>query len=95
MKVDYMYKKIYSKCICLGFAWGIFSWLNFFKHNDIPSMISSVPVFLSIGIGKVIIDKNMMLFDRSIFILTILWGGFIGFIAASIIVRIISAIRED
>ncbi|SHJ27313.1 hypothetical protein [Lutispora thermophila] len=90
-----MYKKIYSKSICMGFIWGIFSWISFFKHNDIPSLISSVPVFLSIGIGKVIIDKNSMLFDKSIFILTILLGGFIGFIVASLINLIISAIQED
>ncbi|MGI5997380.1 MAG: hypothetical protein ACOX89_01815 [Lutispora sp.] len=90
-----MYKKIYSKCICLGFVWGIFAWIDFFKHNDIPSVISSVPVFLSIGIGRAIINQNTILYDKSIFILTVLWGGFIGFIVASILGLILSAIRED
>lgn len=90
-----MYKKIYSKCICLGFVWGIFAWIDFFKHNDIPSVISSVPVFLSIGIGRAIMNQNTILYDKSIFILTVLWGGFIGFIVASILGLILSAIRED
>jgi hypothetical protein len=95
VKVGFMYKKIYSKCICLGFVWGIFAWIDFFKNNDIPSVISSVPVFLSIGIGRAIINQNTILYDKSIFILTVLWGGFIGFIVASILGLILSAIRED
>ena len=52
-----MYKKMYSKCICLGFTWGIFAWIDFFRHSDIHSKLSSVPVFLSIGLGKVIMRK--------------------------------------
>lgn len=90
-----MYKKIYSKCICSGFAWGIFAWIDFFKHSDIPSKISSVPVFLSIGLGKVILNKSDMLYDKTIFILTILWGGFLGYIIAFITRSLLSAIKED
>lgn len=90
-----MYKKINSKCICLGLSWGIFAWIDFFKHNDIPSKISSVPVFLSIGLGKVMMNKSDMLYDKTIFILTVLWGGIIGYIIALIIKYILSAIRED
>lgn len=90
-----MYKRIYSKCICLGFFWGIFAWIDFFRHNDIPSNIASAPVFLSIGLGKVMMNSSDMLYDKTIFIFTVLWGGLIGYIAAFIIGSILSAIRED
>ena len=90
-----MYRKLYSKCICLGFAWGIFAWIDFFKHSEIPSKFSSVPVFLSIGLGKVMMNKSDVLYDKSIFVLTVLFGGFIGYVIAFIIKLILSAIQED
>ena len=90
-----MYKKIYSKCICLGFAWGIFAWIDFFKNIQLPSKIRAAPVFLSISLGKAIMSKQEVLYDKNIFIFTVLWGGFIGYVIASILKVIISAIRED
>jgi len=94
-KVIIMYRKIFSKCMCLGFTWGIFAWIDFFKHNDMPSLIGSVPVFLSIGIGKAILNENMTLYDKNVFLFSILCGGLIGFITGYIIKIIISVIRED
>ncbi|NLM42591.1 MAG: hypothetical protein GX201_01005 [Clostridiales bacterium] len=90
-----MYRKIYSKSICLGLSWGIFAWIDFFKHNDMPSLIGSVPVFLSLGIGKAILNENIVPYDKNFFILSILCGGFIGFIIGYIFKTIISIIQED
>lgn len=90
-----MYKKITSKMICLGFTWGIFSWIDCFKNNKSPSFISAIPVFLSIRMGNILLKEMNFIYDKNIFLLTILFCGFIGYLFSIVIKIFFSIFTEE
>ncbi len=89
-----MYRKISSKGLCLGFAWGIFSWIDYFKNGDMPSF-ASIPVFLSIKISNVLIKNLDFVYDKNIFIFTIVLCGFIGYLLSILIKTIFLLFTEE
>lgn len=83
-----MYNKISSKCLCLGFAWGIFSWIDYFKNSGKSSFISAIPVFLSIKMGNLLLKDLNFVYNKNIFLLTVLLCGFIGYSFSLVIKRL-------
>ncbi len=90
-----MYKKITSKCIVLGFMWGIFSWIDYFQNTNLPSFVSVIPVFLSIKMGSIWSNEVNFVYNKNIFLLTVIFCGFIGYLFSFIINIIISIFAEE
>ncbi len=80
-------KKLFSRCLCLGFIWGIVSWIlrsNFFIE-DVFSFYT-IPVFLSNQIqNNIFILKFYKNIYLTSFLFSILIGGMIGYFMAFII----------
>lgn len=90
-----MYRKMNSKGLCLGFTWGIFSWIDYFKNGNMPSFVTSAPVFLSIKINNALINNLDFVYDKNIFIITVILCGFIGYLFSILIKTIILVFTEE
>lgn len=90
-----MYRKMNSKGLCLGFTWGIFSWIDYFKNGDMPSFITSAPVFLSIKINNAFTKNLYFVYDKNTFIITVILCGFIGYMFSNIIKTIFLVFTEE
>lgn len=74
-----MYNKIRSKLMCLGFTWGIFSWISFYKNSGRSPFFYSIPVFLSIKISNLLMKCIRLSYNKNIFLFTVLLCGFMGY----------------
>lgn len=83
-------KKLFSRLLCLGFIWGIISWIlnSSYFVEDVFS-IYTIPVFLSKQIQNNILILNFYKgVHLSSFLLSILIGGAIGYFIAFIISKL-------
>lgn len=90
-------KKLYSRLLCLGFIWGILSWILVYNYMIVDSSnLYTIPVFLS---EKIHMNLLMPISNQEMhllaFLLTLLIGGMIGYVIAFIIYTVFKDHYEE
>lgn len=88
-------KKLYSKFLCIGFLWGIISWILIYNRFVKETFsIYTMPVFISLSIQNNFNASNIHdSIKMTSFLISIAAGGLIGYLIAHLIELIVGTTK--